>query len=65
MAKYVKLTNGPIRFLVSEEDKATIKEKLALGFKPVKDKDGRLIYTDSKEIKVAEDNEVRDLLYGI
>jgi hypothetical protein len=64
--KYLKMTNGPVRVLVAEEDKAQIQDRLKNKFVIMKNKNGYPVFVDSRDIAgSSEDLELRDIIYGI
>lgn len=63
--KYIKMTNGPVRVLVAEEDKAQIQDRLKNKFVVMKNKNGYPVFVDSRDIAgSSEDLELNDLIYG-
>jgi hypothetical protein len=62
MAKFLKFSNGPVRFLVDSDDKNRIEELLASGFNVTRDKAGKPVVVDSKKVTVSDNPEVDKIL---
>lgn len=64
--KYLKMTNGPVRVLVAEEDRDQIQDRLKNKFTIMKDRYGSPVFVDSRDIAgSSNDQELNDLIYGL
>jgi len=65
MAKFLKFSNGPVRFLVNADDKNRVEELIGSGFNVVRDKAGKPVIIDSKKVTVSDNPEVDKILNEI
>lgn len=65
MAKFLKFSNGPVRFLVNSDDKSRVEELLASGFNVKRGADGKPVIVDSKKVTVSDNPEVDKILNEI
>ena len=65
MAKYIKMTNGAVTFLVNVTDVNEIEEKDRSGFKAELDKDGEVVLVDSSTLGGSENEKIANILESV